>query len=134
MNAGKLLFTITSAVFCIFQVPAAELVYRPINPNFGGDPFNAAPLLSNASAQDSTAPAREIPSSAESFAQSLDRSLLNALARDLVSQAFGEDAISDGTFDTGINIIDIKSGLDSTTVTITDKATGDVTVIDVPYF
>ena len=43
-----------SAVICALsggQAIASELVYTPVNPNFGGNPFNAAPLQSSAEAQ-----------------------------------------------------------------------------------
>jgi curli production assembly/transport component CsgF len=123
----------------VTQSGAGELTYQPVNPNFGGNPFNAAPLLANANAQnnfkDPEVEARRTSrSSAESFQERLDRSILSRLSRDLVTQAFGEDAIGDGTFDTGVNTIDIVTGLDATVITITDNETGEVTSVEVPFF
>ena len=122
------------------QAGAGELIYRPVNPNFGGNPFNAAPLLNNALSQnnfkdpDIVRRTRTTLSSGESFQQRLDRSILSRLARNLVTQAFGEGTVEDGTFDTGINTITIETGLDATIITITDNETGEVTTVEVPFF
>ena len=126
------------------QAKAGELVYHPVNPNFGGNPFNAAPLLNNATAQnnfkdpDVVARSRTSRSSAESFQQRLDRSILSQLSRNLVTQAFGgiggAGTVTDGTFDTGVNTITVETGLDATNITITDNATGEVTSVEVPFF
>ena len=123
------------------QAKAGELVYHPVNPNFGGNPFNAAPLLNNALSQNNfkdpaiVQRSRTTQSSGESFKQRLDRSILSRLSRQLVTQAFGEGGtVEDGSFDTGINTINIETGLDATTITITDNATGEVTSVEVPFF
>ena len=122
----------------IWQSHAGELVYRPINPSFGGDPFNGTPLLNAAIAQDDNedpdAQAGSTFGSVESFADSIDRAILNRLALELVNQAFGEDEIGDGTFNTGLNTITVQTGAASTLVTIVDNATGEVTVVEIPLF
>jgi len=40
-----------AAIAVIGTSTASELVYKPINPNFGGDPLNGNSLLSQATAQ-----------------------------------------------------------------------------------
>ena len=126
--------------FCLgtFPVGAGELVYQPVNPNFGGNPFNGAPLLNNALSQnnfkDPEIKKRSSLSSAESFEKRLDRAILSQLSRDLVTQAFGSGSITDGTFDTGVNTITIVTGLDATIITITDNQTGEITTVEVPFF
>jgi curli production assembly/transport component CsgF len=117
---------------------AGELIYQPVNPNFGGNPFNGTPLLNNALAQnnfkDPELKSRTSQSSAESFEQRLDRAILSQLSRDLVTTAFGSGTITDGTFDTGVNTITIVTGLNETTITIVDNATGEITTVEVPFF
>ncbi|PSJ60810.1 curli assembly protein CsgF [Pseudaminobacter soli (ex Li et al. 2025)] len=46
-----LAFTAISLLGATALAPASELVYRPINPSFGGDPLNGNWLLSQATAQ-----------------------------------------------------------------------------------
>ncbi|MBZ9701735.1 MULTISPECIES: curli assembly protein CsgF [unclassified Mesorhizobium] len=40
-----------AAIAVIGTSTASELVYKPVNPNFGGDPLNGNALLSQATAQ-----------------------------------------------------------------------------------
>lgn len=51
MKIVSALFASTIFVGSIGAASAAELVYRPINPSFGGDPLNGNWLLSQATAQ-----------------------------------------------------------------------------------
>jgi curli production assembly/transport component CsgF len=120
---------------------ADELVYIPVNPNFGGSPFNGAPLLNSALAQNKhRAPGgdRTTLSTVEQFQASLDRAILSRLASNLVDEAFGGSSgvLTDGTFNTGSNTITILAetvdGVVGTTLTLTDNATGEVTTVFVP--
>lgn len=116
---------------------AGELVYQPVNPNFGGNPFNGAPLLAAASAQNNHKdPDRATGGrSASTFAEQLDRTILSRLSRQLVENAFGEDSsLDDGTFDTGVNTVTIETTEDATLITIVDNVTGEETFIEVPFF
>lgn len=122
------------------QTKAGELTYQPVNPNFGGNPFNAAPLLNSANAQnnfkdpDIAARSRTSQTSAQSFEARLDRAILSQLSRNLVTAAFGDGTITDGEFDSGINTILIETGVEETTITITNNETGEVTIVEVPFF
>lgn len=128
-----------------WSASAQELVYKPINPNFGGNPLNGRFLLDQAILQDTTedpnardrtlSPSSRLDqSSAASFAAQLDRAILSRLARDIVANAFGEDALGDGTFDTGVNTITIETTIDATKITLVDNQTGETTTVTVPFF
>lgn len=119
-------------------VYSAELTHKFINPNFGGSPFNAGPLLSNATAQNNYKEPVDSAAnnSAESFRERLDRSILSRLSRILVDNAFDEEGkFIEGTIETGLNSInveEVESG--GSLVTITNNETGQTTVIEVPSF
>ncbi|MEE9424140.1 MAG: curli assembly protein CsgF [Methylococcales bacterium] len=122
-----------------FFANAAELNHKFINPNFGGNPFNAGPLLNNATAQnkykDPDTSKSSSRSSAESFRERLDRSILSRLSRVLVDNAFGEDGeIIEGDIETGLNTISVEEIPTGALVTITNNETGETTVIEVPSF
>jgi curli production assembly/transport component CsgF len=122
---------------CAFLANAAELNHKFINPNFGGNPFNAGPLLSNATAQNKykDPDVSKSRSSAENFRERLDRSILSRLSRVLVDNAFGEDGeIIEGNIETGLNTISVEEIPTGALVTITNNETGETTVIEVPSF
>ncbi len=133
-------------VFCFSvwvagSAQAEDLVYRPVNPNFGGNALNGRFLLDQAILQDKNKDPGQPggsglsrSTSAESFAERLDRAILSRLSRDLVANAFGEQGIEDGTFDTGINTIVVETTVDATFITITDNETGETTTIEIPFF
>ncbi len=126
-----------ATLFFMSQVSAGELTFKFINPNFGGSPFNGTPLLNNALAQDEfeDPDEQDDESSAEEFADRLDRQILSRLSRRLVDNAFGEEGeIVEGTIETGINTINIEETPESTIVTITNPSTGETTVVEVPFF
>ncbi|SEG47308.1 curli assembly protein CsgF [Marinobacterium lutimaris] len=109
---------------------ASELVYKPVNPNFGGDPLNGNYLLNNAQSQDD----HEDPSAQGSslnqtsaldrFTSSLESRLLSNLLNDL------EDGTS-SHLETSDFIVDILSEDGTITVLITDKTTYQVSEIEV---
>jgi curli production assembly/transport component CsgF len=122
---------------CAFFANAAELNHQFINPNFGGNPFNASPLLNNASAQNKykDSAVSSSRSSAENFRERLDRSILSRLSRVLVDNAFGEEGeIIEGNIETGLNTISVEEIPTGALVTITNNETGETTVIEVPSF
>ncbi|MDN6298633.1 MAG: curli assembly protein CsgF [Halomonas sp.] len=109
---------------------AGELVYQPINPSFGGDPFNGSYLLGKAQAQDTNKDPnlrRSTPTSAtERLLQSLESRLISQLIADVSS---GD--VSQGSFDSeefGVVVSDEGGEL---VVRVVDKLTGDVTNISV---
>jgi curli production assembly/transport component CsgF len=120
-----------------FVVNSAELVYKFVNPNFGGSAFNGGPLLSNATAQNTYKEPTDSNSrnSVESFRERLDRSILSRLSRVLVENAFDEEGkFIEGTIETGLNSINVEEIESGSLVTITNNETGQTTVIEVPSF
>jgi curli production assembly/transport component CsgF len=126
---------------------AADLVYTPINPTFGGNPANSSHLLSIASAQ-KTATASDAPvtasgsssgsgsgsgtgtSNAELFVSQLEGRLLSALASQVTDAIFGPNPQDHGTVTFGDTTVVFDNTGTAITLTITDP-TG-VTVISVP--
>ncbi|WP_440053859.1 curli assembly protein CsgF [Pseudoalteromonas sp. T1lg65] len=119
---------------------ASELVYQPINPAFGGNPLNANMLLNKAQSQNKhKAPIIE-KTYGERFQESLERTYLNRMVREITDIAFGDD-VNDSVFnqdsifmsgDYQIEII--TSSSESITVRITNTVNGEETILEVPRF
>ena len=133
---------IVSSVLLVFSSCAVstELVYTPVNPSFGGSPLNGAMLLNKAQSQNKhRAPINE-KTYAEKFQESLERSYINRMVREITDLAFGEgveDSMfnQDSIFTSGDYEIQIlTSGSDTITVQITNMVTGEVVVVEVPRF
>ncbi|AWK88512.1 curli assembly protein CsgF [Azospirillum thermophilum] len=81
---------------------AGELRYRPINPSFGGDPFNSSHLLGIANAINkfedpkSSASATTLDAT-DSFANTIQASVLSRVASQIADQIYGEHAKTSGT-------------------------------------
>ncbi|MHC6225768.1 curli assembly protein CsgF [Pseudomonas sp. X10] len=114
------------------QALATELVYTPVNPSFGGNPLNGTWLLNNAQSQnDHEDPSLKKRASAFAGTSALER-FTNQLESRLLSQLL--DNINNGN--TGslstdsfiINIIDDSGAL---SIQVTDRATGEVSIIEV---
>jgi curli production assembly/transport component CsgF len=117
---------------------AQELVYEPINPSFGGNPFNSSHLLGVAGAindyKDPNARPTTGSSQSDLFARQLQSRLLSALSSQITNAIFGENPQETGNVDFGGQQISWVRTLESVTVTIVDNATGAETVIEVPTF
>ena len=118
-------------------VMAQDLVYKPINPAFGGETFNYNWLLSSAQVQDLTEPERGSTGNTTSidfFTESLNRQLLSQLSRELVVNQFGEDGLEEGLYTIGDFQIDIATTLEGLNISIIDVVTGEQTQIVIPFF
>jgi len=115
---------------------AQDIVYQPIDPSFGGNPFNSGHLLGIANAQnDYRDPASQQSSSqADIFARQLQSRLLSALSSQIVDAIFGDNPQESGTISFGGQTIDFVRSLTEVTLTITDDDTGEVTTIVIPTF
>ena len=109
---------------------AGDLVYQPLNPSFGGDPFMGSYLLGKAQAQDTNTD----PNSRRTQPLSATERLVQRLESRLISQLIGD--ISSGELDQGSFdsddfsvVIEDQGGLIN--LRIVDKVTGDVTNISV---
>lgn len=115
---------------------AEDLVYSPVNPSFGGNPFNSAHLLGIANAQNKfKEPSSSSGSSqADIFARQLQSRLLSALSSQIVEAIFGDNPQQQGTIEFGGQTIEFVRGLEEVTLTITNNETGEETTIVIPTF
>lgn len=132
----RFLKTISFVLAVSFPVSAmaSDLIYSPINPSFGGNPFNSAHLLGVANSinkyKDPSATTSSDP--AAQFLRTLQSRLLSTLASQITEVIFGENAQESGLIKFGDQEISFVRGLDSVTLTISDMATGTVSQIVVP--
>lgn len=117
-------------------VHAQDLVYEPVNPSFGGNPFNSGHLLAIANAQNDYEPDVEeetSQSALDRFVRSLQSRLLSSLSTQVANAIFGEDAQDEGTIVFGDQTVTFVRTLDGIQLTITN-ADGSSTVITIPTF
>lgn len=113
---------------------ASDLVYTPINPSFGGNPFNSSHLLGIANSQNKfkDPTAASSGTQADIFARQLQSRLLSALSSQITDAIFGPNAQERGTVQFGGQTIEWIRGLDQVTLTITNDGTGEITTIQIP--
>lgn len=115
---------------------AQDITYQPIDPTFGGNPFNSSHLLGIANAQNDYKDPKAVTnnSQADIFARQLQSRLLSALSSQIVNAIFGENPQESGTIRFGGQTISFVRSLTEVTLTITDDDTGEVTTIVIPTF
>lgn len=118
-----------------------DFTYTPKNPAFGGFYYNYQWLLQSAQIQDNTEDTESETSSSSSqrnalddFEQSLNRQILSQLSREIVRNQFGEDALTEGTFNIGSYQMEVTEELGGLSVVILDVTTGDQTTLFIPYY
>ncbi|MGL5836866.1 MAG: curli assembly protein CsgF [Sphingorhabdus sp.] len=128
-----------SASFCVLAlqtvpIQASELVYQPVNPSFGGNPFNSGHLLGVANAINDYKDPNAVDNSdpAKQFLRTIQSRLLSTVASQITDLIFGENPQESGVIRFGDQEIRFLRGLDSVTLTITNFADGSVTEIVVP--
>ena len=130
--------SVLATLACTLGSPAVaqDITYQPVDPSFGGNPFNSAHLLGIANAQnDYKDPnATTNSSQADIFARQLQSRLLSALSSQIVDAIFGDDPQESGTISFGGQTITFVRSLTEVTLTITDDDTGEVTTIVIPTF
>lgn len=116
---------------CAALACAGDLVYQPINPNFGGNPLNGPILLNSAQIQndfeDPDVTAFTPQTALERFSSSLQSRLLSQV----LSAAQNGETGSLVTDDFTVNIINVDGMLN---ILITDNVNGDSTTIEVSAF
>lgn len=120
--------------FISFAGFSQQLVYKAVNPAFGGDTFNQQWLLASANAQNSfkdPAAANNKRSQIDQFAESLNRQLLSQISRSLLTSQLG-DGLQPGTFNFGTLSLDIYQTGEGLVINILDTSTGEETQIIVP--
>ena len=128
-------FVFSAITACAFSSPAAaDMVYKPLNPSFGGDSFNSSHLQTLATTQNSFNKAKSTNSQSptDRFLSMLQSRLYSALASTVTEAIFGDDAHPSGTiiFDDQ-QVAYVNTGTEIQLV-ITDFSTGQVTNIVVP--
>lgn len=129
-------------VWALFLMPgsmanATELIYTPVNPSFGGSPFNGAWLLQSATLQNKFKEPyllREPKSSLERFTEQLEYSVFSRMANRIVDTAFGEDTLQPGEYVFGNYKISVTTDASGITTIITEISTGNTTTIQIPYY
>ena len=119
------------------ELQAQDIRYTPVNPSFGGSPFNGATLLNEANAQNKTVdPASTKASATQStgaeFVRQLESRLYSSLANQVSEAIFGKNATPSGTITFGDQTITYSHGLDSVSLTIVDATAGTTTSIEIP--
>ncbi|SDJ67834.1 curli production assembly/transport component CsgF [Chryseobacterium jejuense] len=122
----------------IFQGKSQQLVYKPINPAFGGDTFNYQWLLSSANAQNPYDEKKDYTNlldrmnSLDSFTQSLNRQILSELSRKLFEDQFGSGSIQPGNYLFGSLYLQVTNTNQGLLINILDTGTGDQSEIVIP--
>ena len=114
----------------------AEITYQPINPSFGGNPFNSSHLLGIANGQNNYTDPKSTAntSDADLFARQLQSRLLSALSSQITDAIFGPNPQERGTITFGGQTISFVRSLDSVQLAITNNSSGEVTNIEIPTF
>ena len=119
------------------ELQAQDIRYTPVNPSFGGSPFNGATLLNEANAQNKTidpasTKAGATQSTGAEFVRQLESRLYSSLANQVSEAIFGKNATPSGTITFGDQTITYSHGLDSVSLTIVDATAGTTTSIEIP--
>lgn len=126
--------TLTLTVFLTFFLCLAghsqQLVYTPVNPNFGGNPLNYSGLLTSANAQNKYDDKKsETTSLLDSFSETMKRQILSQLTRGLLDDNENIKDLSKGTFEVNNLIVSVDETRTGTVIRIIDNDTGEVTEI-----
>lgn len=120
------------------HLSAQQLVYKPVNPAFGGDTFNYQWLLSSASAQnqfddkDKNAFNLKDLNSLDSFTDSLNRQILSELSRKLFGDQFGNGDLKPGTYIFGSIYLEVIQTSQGLLISILNTSTGEQSQIVIP--
>lgn len=128
-------------LLCSKNIFAQQLVYTPINPNFGGSPFNASWMLAEAQAEKkftaSSSSSSYNPYSTnplDNFQSTLNSAILSQLSQKIISQVFGENALNKGHYQFGTYTVDINPQSDGIHINIQDASNGGQTSVVVPFY
>ncbi len=113
---------------------AQDLVYKPVNPAFGGDTFNYQWLLNSAEAQNKfkETDVGGNETALQLFKNNLNNQLLSQVSNSIFQKQFGENGIVPGSYTFGslsVNIYPSNLGL---VVDILDTDTGEKTQVVIP--
>ncbi|MFV8325233.1 curli production assembly/transport component CsgF [Flavobacterium sp. ZS1P14] len=130
----KIIFPIV-IILVSLSMNAQGLVYKPINPSFGGDTFNYQWLMSSAESQNTfkekvveTVKKTDL----EKFTDQLNSQFLSQVSRELFAKLFGSNGFSAGSYTFGSFSVEIYPATDGLTLDILDTNTGDQTQVIIP--
>lgn len=125
------ILTILILLFASTTGFAQQLVYTPVNPNFGGNPLNYSGLLASANVQNKFDDNKNSSNSSllDSFSETVKRQILSQLSRGLFEDNENLENLEEGTFEIGDLIITIDETRTGTVITIIDNKTGETTEI-----
>ena len=134
MITRAFLFVTAAILLLDVNQAAADLIYKPINPSFGGDPFNSNHLqgLANSQNQFNQKKATTTQTTTQRFLSMLQTQLYSALASQVADAIFGANAQPSGTLvfdDQQISFLNTGTEIQ---LTVTDFSTGQITNIVVP--
>lgn len=115
-----------------------QLVYKPINPAFGGDTFNYQWLLSSANAQnqfDEQGGYNNLLdglNSMDSFTDSLNRQILSQLSQKLFDDQFGDGPLTPGNYMFGALYLQVTQSSQGLLINILNTSSGEQTEIIMP--
>lgn len=127
-----MLLIVPASVMVDQAVHASEIIFKPINPSFGGNPFNDGHLLATANAQNKYNAKQQERDISEQFVRSLQSRLYSSLATQVQEAIFGDDPQDSGTFLVGNQQVSFERGLEVITLEISNLEDGSATVIEVP--
>lgn len=133
----KTFFKIIIFLF-INNVFAQDFVYKPKNPNFGGDTFNYAWLMSSAESQNTFEDPeknnfRNEKSITDQFIDNLNNQLLSQITKGLFQEGFGgNEGLQPGTYTYGSLSVDIFQSNLGLVINVLDITTGDESQIIIP--
>ncbi len=133
----RILAALVAASVMSVAASAQDLVYEPVSPSFGGNPFNSSHLLATAEAQNKYRDPRQAAnglgtSQADLFVRQLQSRLLSGLSSQIADSIFGENPQDNGTIVFGSQTVTFTRNLDNITLTIFDSDTGETTTIVIP--
>ena len=132
----KTFYFISLMFLGFFLGKSQQLVYKPINPNFGGDTYNYSWLLASANSQNqfdnSSSSYNYNTSSMNSFTESLNRQVLSQLSSRLFQNSFGTGGVQAGNYLLGSMYVQISDTNQGTMITILDTNTGEQSEVVIP--
>src|SRR5690554_7681573 len=122
-----IVFTLIAISFAGVSGYGQQLVYTPVNPNFGGNPMNYSGLLASANAQNQFDDKNNLFNSSllDNFSETVKRQILSQLSRKLFDDNEDLSNLESGTFEIGGLIISIDDTRNGTVIRIIDNETGE---------
>jgi curli production assembly/transport component CsgF len=135
-----IIFFVTCFCFLGTFCNGQDLVYKPINPAFGGETFNYQWMLNSAQVQNLIEEPEDESfsfnrnSSLEDFAENLNRQLLSQISRQVATSQFGESGLEEGSYTVGNFQIEVNNTVEGLSITILDTSLGEQTQVIIPFF